>query len=219
MGHAGGDEHRAIWEERYASKPQVWSGRVNTRLAAVVEQLSGNRALDLGCGEGADAIWLAERGWTVVAVDISDTALNRARAAAAAQGVAGRIDFRQCDLTRGLPAFDAGPRGGFDLVSAQFLHSTVAMDRAAILRAAAAEVAAGGTLLIVDHGAAPPWAPAMRDHEFPPAESVVAGLALDPRDWEPIQLGSVERAARGPEGEEVTLVDNVIRLRRCGAGD
>ena len=66
------------WEEHYGERERVWSGRVNARLAEVAAELPPGRALDLGCGEGADAVWLAERGWDVVAVDISETALGRA---------------------------------------------------------------------------------------------------------------------------------------------
>lgn len=200
---------RATWEEHYRAKPQVWSGRVNTHLAEIAGQLPPGRALDLGCGEGADAIWLAEHGWEVVAADISTTALERVRAQAAARGVADRIDTRQHDLDGGLL-----PDGSFDLVSAQFLHSTVAMDRVGILRAAAGAVAPGGSLLIVDHAAAPPWATAMAHHEFPDIESVLAGLDLDPARWQRARVEVVERAARGPDGEDVTLLDNIMWLRR-----
>lgn len=204
--HATGDHH-ATWEEHYAARPQVWSGRVNAQLAAIAPQLGGTRALDLGCGEGADAIWLAEQGWTVVAVDVSGTALSRARTAATSRGVAEHVDFQQHELTTSFPA------GTFDLVSAHFLHSTVEMDRTAVLRKAAEAVAPGGALLIVDHAAAPPWAVKMAHHEFPSAESVVDGLRLDPARWQP-QISRVERPAQGPDGEQVTLVDNVILLRR-----
>ena len=205
--HPEPTDHYATWEEHYASRPQVWSGRVNAQLAAVAPQLGGTRALDLGCGEGADAIWLAEQGWTVVAVDVSGTALSRARTAATSRGVAEHIDFQQHELTTSFPA------GGFDLVSAHFLHSTVEMDRTAVLRKAAEAVAPWGALLIVDHAAPPPWAAKMAHHEFPTPEAVVDGLHLDPARWEP-QISRVERPARGPDGEEVTLVDNVILLRR-----
>ena len=197
------------WEEHYGAKPQVWSGKVNARLAAIAVELTGTTALDLGCGEGADAIWLAEHGWTVVAVDVSTTALDRGRAAAAERGVAGRIDFQQHDLDTGFPA------GQFDLVSAQFLHSPVEKDRPAILRRAAAAVAPGGTLLIVDHAAAPPWAARMHDHVFPTAQEVVAGLDLDPAGWRTVTAGVYERDVQGPDGEPVTLADNVIRIQRA----
>lgn len=205
--HPEPTDHYATWEEHYAARPRVWSGRVNAQLAAIAPQLGGTRALDLGCGEGADAIWLAEQGWTVVAVDVSGTALSRARTAATSRGVAEHIDFQQHELTTSFPA------GGFHLVSVHFLHSTVEMDRTAVLRKAADAVAPGGALLIVDHAAAPPWAAKMAHHEFPTPEAVVDGLNLDPARWEP-QISQVERPTRGPDGEEVTLVDNVILLRR-----
>ncbi len=203
-------EARTAWEEHYAAKPRVWSGRVNPRLAEIGPQISGSRALELGCGEGADAIWLAEHGWTVLAVDISETALERAREAARARGVADRIEFRQLDLADGVPD------GPFDLVTAQFLHSPVEIDRPPILRGAAGTLAPGGTLLIVDHAAAPPWASRLHHYDFPAAQAVVEGLDLDASEWERVRVERSERAARGPDGEEVTLVDNVIVLRRTG---
>lgn len=150
-------------EERYGER--VWSGRVNVALAKLAEPMTPGRALDLGCGEGADAIWLAERGWRVTAVDISQTALDRAAADAAAGNVGERIDFRRHDLT------ESFPDGAYDLVSAQYLHSTVPMDRIRLLRRAADAVARGGTLLIVDHAAAPPWSSKHgHDHQFPSGE-------------------------------------------------
>jgi len=101
---------KAHWEEHYGERDRVWSGRVNARLAEVVSTLEPGRALDLGCGEGGDACWLAERGWTVVAVDISDTALQRAAADADARGLGDRIEFAQQDLSDGFPD------GTFDLI-------------------------------------------------------------------------------------------------------
>ena len=79
---------------------------------------------------------------------------------------------------------------------------------------AAAAVAAGGTLLIVDHGAAPPWATRLHHHHFPAAEAVLDGLGLDPLQWQRVRVGSVDRAAQGPDGADVTLLDNVILMRR-----
>ena len=204
-------EPHSHWEEHYSAKPRVWSGRVNSRLAEIVPRLTGIRALDLGCGEGADAIWLAEQGWEVVAVDVSTTALARAAEDAEARGVLSRIDFQPHDLERTFP------EGSLDLVSAQFFHTPLEMDRTAVLRRAAAAVAPGGTLLIVDHGEAPPWAKFgdhHHHHEFPSAHDVLAGLALDTAQWQPVRVGPAEREAVGPDGEHATLVDNVIELRR-----
>jgi SAM-dependent methyltransferase len=201
-------EARQAWEEHYGEHERVWSGRVNVRLAELVDAMTPGRALDLGCGEGADAMWLAERGWHVTAVDISQTALDRAAADAAARDVPGSIDFRRHDLT------ESFPEGVFDLVSAQFLHSTVPMDRAAVLRRAAAAVAPGGTLLVVDHGAAPPWSKLdYHHHEFPSPAQVVESLNLDERQWDRVRVETVDRDAVGPDGQQAVLTDNVIVLR------
>jgi SAM-dependent methyltransferase len=197
------------WEQRYGERDRIWSGQVNVRLAEVVPALEAGRALDLGCGEGADACWLAERGWTVVAVDISETALQRAAAEADTRGLSDRIEFTQHDLS------ESFPDGTFDLISAQFLHSTVPLDRARILRDAADAVRRGGVLLIVDHAGPPPWASKLdHDHEFPSADEVVGSLDLDDGEWERVRVESFERQAAGPDGQAATWVDNVIVLRR-----
>src|SRR5829696_2515877 len=197
------------WEQHYGERDRVWSGRVNARLAEVAEGLTPGRVLDLGCGEGGDALWLAERGWHVVAVDISETALQRAAAAADAREMGDRIDFAQHDLS------DSFPAGTFDLVSAQFLHSMIPLDRPRILKQAADAVGPGGLLLIVDHASPPPWASKLdHHHEFPSAEEVIGSLNLDDDEWERVRVESAEREATGPDGQPVTWVDNVIVLRR-----
>lgn len=195
-----------VWEERYGERERIWSGKVNERLAEVAGSLTPGRALDLGCGEGADAIWLAEHGWQVTAVDISQTALDRARDDAAKRNLADRIDFQRRDLTESLPS------GAFDLVSAQFLHSTQQWDRAQLLRRAADTVAPQGTLLIVDHAAGPPWAQ-HHHHDFQSADEVVASLNLDAAQWNRERVETVEREATGPDGQRAALTDNVIVLR------
>jgi SAM-dependent methyltransferase len=200
---------KTTWEQRYGERDRIWSGRVNVRLAEVVATREAGRALDLGCGEGADACWLAERGWTVVAVDISDTALQRAAEDADTRGLGDRIEFVQHDLS------DSFPDGTFDLVSAQFLHSTVRLDRTRILKCAAAAVRPNGLLLIVDHAGPPPWASKMaHHHEFPSTEEVVSSLDINESEWQRVHVDAVERQAEGPDGETGTLVDNVITLRR-----
>jgi SAM-dependent methyltransferase len=199
------------WEQHYGERDRVWSGRVNVRLAEVAALLKPGRALDLGCGEGADALWLAERGWHVVAVDISETALRRAAADADACGLGDRIEFVQHDLS------ESFPDGTFDMVSAQFLHSTVRLDRPRILNRAAGAVRPGGLLVIVDHGAAPPWASKLgHHHEFPSAEEVLSGIDLDAGGWERLRVGPVAREAVGPDGQPATLTDNLVVLRRSG---
>lgn len=194
------------WENRYAEKEQLWSGRVNAHLPAVTKDLTPGRALDLGCGEGGDAIWLARSGWQVLAVDIATNALQRARAAAAGEGVADRIEFQRHDLS------DSFPEGEFDLVSAQFLHSTVRLERPQILARAAAAVKSGGKLIIVDHGEPPPWADGhVHRHRFQSADEVIAELDLSDR-WQVEHAGPVTRDAVGPDGQQATLTDNLIVL-------
>ncbi|OBH20117.1 class I SAM-dependent methyltransferase [Mycolicibacter sinensis] len=202
---------REFWEQFYGGDERVWSGQVNLRLAEVAADLAPGRALDLGCGEGADAIWLAEDGWQVVAVDVSANALDRARAAAQKRDVLSRISFQRHDLSTSFPD------GRFDLVSAQFLHSPVRLDRETVLRRAADAVAVGGRLLIVDHGAAPPWAGEQaHDHRFATVEEVLSDLHLDEARWERLRAEPVDRDALGPDGQTATLTDNVILLRRTG---
>ena len=197
------------WEQHYGERDRIWSGRVNVQFADVVGDLAPGSALDLGCGEGADAVWLSERGWTVTAVDISDTALGRARSAAADRDVADRIEFRQLDLSEGFP------EGTFDLISAQFLHSKIPLDRQKILVQAAAALRPGGRLVIVDHGSAPPWASKLdHDHEFPSADEVVTGLNLGDDQFDRVRVDSVERQAVGPDGQQRPWMDNVIVVRR-----
>jgi SAM-dependent methyltransferase len=199
---------QAMWNERYSDSGRIWSGRPNARLVEVADGLTPGVALDLGCGEGGDARWLAEQGWRVVAVDISDTALERAAADSA--DLADRIDFQQHDLMQTFPD------GTFDLVSAQFLHSPVPWERERLLRRAADAVAVGGTLFIVDHGEAPPWASklAKHVHDFPTAQQVIDGLALDLTHWDIVRAEAAAREAVGPEGQPGHLIDNVIVLRR-----
>jgi SAM-dependent methyltransferase len=202
-------ETQQFWEDHYGAKDRVWSGRANQQMSAIVADLPPGRALDLGCGEGGDAIWLAERGWQVVGVDISQTALDRAAVDAVERGVADRITFERHDLSESVPG------GPFDLVAASFLQSPIPWDRVWLLRRAAAAVGHGGRLVIVDHGAAPPWAPAhVHEFQFPSASEVVDELGLPTGQWRTVRVDAVERDAAGPDGQRGTLVDNVIVLQR-----
>ncbi|MBJ7340569.1 class I SAM-dependent methyltransferase [Mycolicibacterium sp.] len=197
------------WEEHYGERERIWSGRVNANFAAVVADLTTGRALDLGCGEGGDAVWLAQRGWQVTAVDVSDTAIGRATELARDHGVLDRITFEQHDLS------DSFPDGTFDLISAQFLHSTVRLERPQILRNAANALTPGGTLVIVDHAEAPPFSKKVpHDHPFPSAEEVLAELDLPAAQWERVRVENVGRDGIDPDGQPFTWWDNVMVLRR-----
>lgn len=198
------------WDARYGEHEQFWSGNPNTALVEHVRALAPGRALDLGCGEGADAIWLAEQGWQVTAVDVSGAALRRAQRAAEEAGVRARINFQQADLAI------AFPRGEFDLISAQFLHSEVELPREDILRTAAAAVAPGGVLLIEGHANIPDWSPEQyHDHavHLPSSRELLGTLGLG-QEWEVLVCGEHERIQNGPDGYIGARQDTTLKLRR-----
>ncbi|MFE3138271.1 class I SAM-dependent methyltransferase [Streptomyces scopuliridis] len=198
-----------FWEDFYRAKDAVWSGDANPMLVREVTGLASGTALDLGCGEGADAIWLARGGWRVTAVDVSSTALDRAAGHAAAAGVAERIDWQRHDLGLSFPT------GAFDLVSAQFLHSPVEIPRDRILRSAASAVAPGGTLLVAGHAGWPSWADDdTPDFHFPTTEEVLAALDLPAGQWRVERQETLERSLSAPDGRPGTRTDNLLRVRR-----
>jgi len=204
-----------FWNNRYSESEQIWSGRPNVVLVLETADLTPGRALDLGCGEGADAIWLARQGWQVTAVDLSSVALARAADHAAGSGeeVAARIDWQQCDLGKTFPD------GTYDLVSAQFLHSLGDMPREEILRRAAAAVAPGGILLIEGHLGFPSWE---HDHHpdihFPTPDEVVADLHLPDGEWEILLSRTHPRDHTSPDGNHTSRPDATVKLRRLPRG-
>jgi SAM-dependent methyltransferase len=201
--------HQEYWDGRYGEHHHMWSGEPNTVLVQEVTGLDAGTALDLGCGEGGDAVWLARQGWRVTAVDISGVALERAARHAAEAGVADRIDWQRRDLA------ESFPEGTYDLVSAQFLHSPADMPREEVLRAAAAAVAPGGILLIVGHAGPPPWDPdAHPGVHLPTPEEVRLSLRLADGEWEVLRSDEHERVQTAPDGRTMTRTDNALMLRR-----
>ncbi len=136
----------AEWDRRYAAKDLVWSAGPNRWVEEVAADLPPGRALDLAAGEGRNALWLAERGWTVTAVDFSAVALRRARSLAGQRlgAAADRVTLVEADLA------DYVPDGRYDLVISAYLQVPAAL-RARALRTAADAVAGGGLLLVVAH--------------------------------------------------------------------
>lgn len=136
-----------FWDQRYAAAELVWSRGPNQFLVREVDGLAPGRALDLACGEGRNAIWLASQGWQATGVDFSPVGIDKARALAGAMSgpASASIAFEVGDATTW-----TGPGEGFDLVVIFYLHLPADQRRAAHQHAAEA-VAPGGTLLIVGH--------------------------------------------------------------------
>ncbi|MGV8851562.1 MAG: class I SAM-dependent methyltransferase [Rhodoglobus sp.] len=204
---------REFWEQRYGSEQRVWSGHVNAVLADITLGLAPGRALDLGCGEGGDALWLAQHGWQVTGVDISETAIERARATARAQGLSeDRARFFATDLST------FSTEDEYELITASFLQSPVVLDRVGVLRTAAVRVATGGHLLVTSHG--PPTCGAEHGHKHDahykfqtPAEELEA-LGLDPDVWNILVAELRSREVTGAGGEPGMVHDSVVLLRR-----
>ena len=209
-GDREGDSSEAedFWEDHYRRRERVWSGEANAVLVDVAASLSAATALDLGCGEGGDAIWLAKRDWQVTAVDVSVTALERASIEAAAAGVEARIDFQQHDLALSFPA------GAFHLVSAQYLQSPLDFPRDHVLQAAARAVTPvgcccrrarlGRTLGLESRSAClrGPGGPARRAR---PGARAVGDRAA----------GRFRTSRDRPDGQSAVVADNVIAVRRA----
>jgi SAM-dependent methyltransferase len=216
--HSGGEHGshgdweftQEFWDDRYSSADRIWSGNPNAQLVAQLSDLAPGRALDAGCGEGADAIWLAGRGWSVTAVDVSVVALSRgAESAVAALGdaAAARITWQQADLLSWQP-----PEAEFDLVSAQYLHVP---DFAGLHRRLARAVRPGGTFLAVTHHADDLHANVGRRGDaarFPTTEQMQA--ALDGGDWEIVAAEAPGREVEDLDGNLVTVRDTVLRAVR-----
>ncbi|MGV9271450.1 class I SAM-dependent methyltransferase [Kitasatospora sp. NPDC003701] len=167
---------RAEWDSRYADRQHLWSGRPNGALVAEAAGLAPGRVLDVGCGEGADAVWLARGGWDVTALEVSGVALERAAGHARNAGVT--VRWVHAGLAEAML-----PPASFDLVSAQY-PALLRTPDAAAERALLAAVAPGGVLLLVHHALADDHR--ANDGGFDPADyvwpSTVAALLDD--DWE-----------------------------------
>lgn len=202
---------RHFWEAKYRETDRAWSGRVNPALAGTVQRFAPGRALDLGCGEGADAIWLATQGWTVTGVDISDTAIARARREADQQQVSTTARFVRADIAQWEP--DDGP---YDLVTASFLHSPIEFPRTSVLQRAATAVAPRGHLLIISHAAPPPWVDHAKHpgHQFTSPAQEFVELGLDAHQWLVVTAETRSRETISPAGEPSTLEDGILLIRR-----
>jgi 2-polyprenyl-3-methyl-5-hydroxy-6-metoxy-1,4-benzoquinol methylase len=192
---------REDWNRKHGEAGLLFGVDPNRFLVAEVDGLPPGRALDLACGAGRNAVWLAGQGWTVTAVDFSDVAIENARGLAAERGV--EVELVRADVREWTPAGAA-----FDLVVVLYLQLP-AHERGAILARAAAAVAPGGTLLVVGHhlenlagGSGGPKDPRVL---FTP-DDVVAEIG-------DLDVEKAERVLRPVEGER-DAIDALVRARR-----
>ncbi|MEU9189668.1 methyltransferase domain-containing protein [Streptomyces sp. NPDC048484] len=206
-GYVGDPAVRAEWDNRYTDRQQLWSGQPNGALVAEAAGLTTGRVLDVGCGEGADAVWLARGGWDVTALEVSGVAMERAAGHARDAGVT--VHWVHAALTEA-PL----PPASFDLVSAQY-PALLRTPGAAAERALLAAVAPGGVLLLVHH-AGMDTQQAQDSNGFDPADyvwpSMVAALLDD--DWE-VEVDE-QRPRVAPDGGAGAhhTDDVVLRVRR-----
>ena len=193
---------REDWDRRYAEKDLLWSASPNRLLVAQVQDLPPGRALDLACGEGRNALWLAERGWDVLGVDFSEVAIAKARTRAG-EAAGGRATFLCADLLDFEPE-----RTAFDLVVVLFLQLPAA-ERRLVLGRAASALAPGGTLLVLGHdltnltdGVGGPSDPSVL---YTPDE-IAADLAG-------LELERAERVLRDVTDAERPAIDALVRVR------
>ncbi|WP_158884827.1 SAM-dependent methyltransferase [Amycolatopsis anabasis] len=198
-----------FWDGVHAARPAATDPPPNGSLVDLAADLPPGAALELGCGNGGDALWLARRGWHVTAVDISAVATERLGARARSLGVGDRVAAECHDL------HESFPRGRFDLVSAHYLHTPFALSRARVLRAAAHALRPGGRLLVVDHGSTAPWS-WNQDPEahYPTPREIAADLSLDPAGWAVERAEASRRLATGPGGRTAEVTDHILLIRR-----
>jgi SAM-dependent methyltransferase len=195
---------REAWNERYGTDELVWHAEPNRFLVEAVEGLTPGRALDLACGEGRNAVWLASQGWKVVGVDFSSAGLAKARGMAHERGV--EVTWVEADAVSWAP-----PRGAFDLVVVMYLQLPADQRRAALGHAAAA-LAPRGVLLVVGHDATNPtegFGGPQDPAVLFSAEDIVGdldGLRVD-------RAERVERQVETPSGAAVAL-DALVRAVR-----
>ncbi|MFD7367379.1 SAM-dependent methyltransferase [Nocardiopsis alba] len=198
-----------FWDGVHATRPVATDPRPNDRLVEAVTGLAPDRVLDLGCGEGGDALWLARQGWHVTAVDLSAVAVARLTALAHSHDLQELVTAERHDLHTSFP------RGRFDLVCAHYLHSPHDLDRPAVLRAAAHALNPDGLLLVVDHGSSAPWSwNPDHDTHYPTPQEVAAGIDLDPATWTVERADTPRRIATGPGGRTAEVTDHILLIRR-----
>jgi SAM-dependent methyltransferase len=193
---------REDWDKRYAEVENLWSARPNRFLVAEVAELPPGRALDLACGEGQNAIWLASRGWRVVGVDFSPIAIDKARARAAREDL--DVEFVCSDLLEYAPAPES-----FDLVLVLYLHLP-AGERHVVLDRAVEALAAGGTFVLLGHD----LLNATEGVGGPSDESILYTPDDIVADLRELRIETAERVLRDVADADRPAIDALVRARR-----
>ena len=195
---------REHWDERYGTEQLIWKADPNRFLVEEMDALRPGRALDVACGEGRNAVWLASKGWRVTGADFSRAGLAKAQRLATDRGV--EVTWVEADVVEWQP-----PTASFDLVVVMYLHLPAEQRRRALAHAAAA-LAPGGVLLVVGHdtsnllkGTGGPQDPAVL---FTPEEIVedLSGLRIE-------RAEQVKRTVVSDAGE-TTAIDALVRAVR-----
>lgn len=203
-------ESERFWEAHYAERGAPTNApSPSPMLVDLIGEFARHpgTALELGAGQGGDALWLARGGWTVTAADASATAARRIDETARAEELTDRVTAVQADLAQDIP------RGSFDLVFACYFQSPVEIDRDAIIARASRQVAPGGLLLVIDHASVAPWS-WDQDMQFPAPEQTLEAFALT-GEWDRLVVEPRRRTATAPDGASTAEVtDNVLVVRR-----
>jgi SAM-dependent methyltransferase len=193
---------REDWDRRYAAVENLWATRPNRFLVREVEELPPGRALDLACGEGQNAIWLASLGWDVRGVDYSEVAIAKANARAERDGVA--VEFVAADLVQYEPAPAA-----YDLVLVLYLHIP-STQRGAVHAKASAALAPGGTFLLLGHDLAN-----LTDGVGGPSDPDLLYTADEIAAELPgLEIEKATTVLRDVDGEDRDAIDTIVRARR-----
>jgi 2-polyprenyl-3-methyl-5-hydroxy-6-metoxy-1,4-benzoquinol methylase len=196
--------NREHWDERYGTEELIWKAEPNRFLVEELDALPPGRALDVACGEGRNAVWLASKGWRVTGADFSRAGLAKAQRLATDRGV--EVTWVEADVVEWRP-----PTASFDLVVVMYLHLLAEQRRQALAHAAAA-LAPGGVLLVVGHdtsnllkGTGGPQDPAVL---FGPDEIV--------QDLSGLQIERAEQVKRTvvTDAGEATAIDALVRAVR-----
>ena len=193
---------REDWDKRYAAVENLWAVKPNRFLVAEVADLAPGRALDLACGEGQNAIWLATLGWEVTGVDYSEVAIEKARARAERDGVA--AEFVCADLMDYEPSL-----GTFELVLLLYFHIP-SDERRQVLAKAAAALAPGGTVIVIGHDATN-----LTHGVGGPSDPDLLSTPDDLASELPgLEIEKATTILRDVAGEDRDAIDNLVRARR-----